>query len=53
MSERFEYAKWKLAERGDPEPLKKELARLEGTSTGKQIVEANQLLAEHSVATES
>jgi hypothetical protein len=46
-SDRFEYAKWQLAERGNPEPLRKELARLEKTSTGAQVVEAQQLLAAH------
>lgn len=45
-SDRFEYAKWQLAERANPEPLRKELARLEATRTGKQVVEAQRLLDE-------
>lgn len=45
-SDRFEYAKWQLTERGNPEPLRKELARLEKTSTGAQVIEAQKLLAE-------
>lgn len=45
MSERYEYAKWQLEVKGNPEPLRKELARLSETSTGKQVVEAQQLLA--------
>lgn len=47
MSDRFDYAVWRLREKGDPDALRKELARLEGTRSGKQIVEAQRLLAEH------
>lgn len=46
MSDRFEYACWRLEVKGDPDPLRKELARLEQTSTGKQLVRAQQLLDE-------
>lgn len=46
-SDRFEYAKWRLEVKNDPEALRKELARLSETSTGKQVVEAQQLLAAH------
>jgi hypothetical protein len=44
-SDRFEFAKWSLQQKGDPEPLRKELARLEKTSIGSQVVEAQALLA--------
>lgn len=46
-SDRFEYAVWRLKERNDAAALRKELDRLEGTRTGKQIVQARELLAEH------
>jgi hypothetical protein len=44
-SDRFDYAVWRLEEKGDPGPLKKELARLEKTTIGAQIVRARTLLA--------
>jgi hypothetical protein len=52
-SDRFEYACWQLTENGKPDALRKELKRLEGTSTGEQIVRAQRLLAEHDEANEA
>lgn len=46
MSERFEYACWQLEQKGNPEPLRRELARLVETNTGKQVVRAQALLDE-------
>lgn len=46
MSERFDYACWQLQVKGNPEPLRKELARLAQTSTGKQVIHAQALLDE-------
>jgi len=46
-SDRFEYACWRLTEKGDPAALRKELERLEKTATGEQLIRAQKLLAEH------
>jgi hypothetical protein len=48
-SERFDFAMYQLTEKGNPEPLRKELARLEATSIGKQITAAHDALSEHAV----
>lgn len=47
MSDRFNYACWRLEQQGDPTQLRKELARLSETSTGRQLIKAQELLDEH------
>jgi hypothetical protein len=49
-STRFAFAVYRLEVEGNPDPLRKELGRLEKTTIGKQIVKANEILAEHATA---
>lgn len=46
-SEGFLYALWRLKERDDPGPLRKQLEQMQTTRTGRQLVEAQRLLADH------
>jgi len=53
FSQQFEFAAWRLTQKGDRKLMEDLLAKLEDTRTGRQIAEARRLLNSNNVARET